>query len=328
MRSIKENFRISAVGAIMGIAEAIPGVSGGTIAFIFRIYQELLDTIKSFHPENLKYLLKGNLSEFYTQVNGRFLIFLLGGMALGLVIGVFGISYMLESQKEPLWAFFFGLVLASSIYLSKDLDWNMLLVAFFIAGAIVTYSITLMTPSAGSDNLFYIFLAGMLAISALMLPGLSGSFILLLLGLYTQIIGTLKKVLSEFSFDYSLVVLGIFGLGCLTGLFSFSRVLSYTFKNYYAKTMAFLIGVLIGSLNKLWPWKQAILLLDKDSGELLSWEEHINRASEHIDIVKEINLLPQAYSDYSNPKTLLVIISFVLGLAAIGALHFYDKRPS
>ena len=314
------------MGAVMGIAEAIPGVSGGTIAFIFKIYQELLETIKSFNPENLGYLFKGDFSNFFNRINSRFLLFLMIGMGIGLVLGVFGISYLLEHQKEPLWAFFFGLVLSSSIYLAKDVQWNVLLVGFFIAGAIVTYSITLVTPSAGSDNLLYIFLAGTLAISALMLPGLSGSFILLLLGLYTQIIGTLKGVLSSFSIDNRLLILGVFGMGCITGLLTFSRILSFTFKKFYSKTMAFLIGVLIGSLNKLWPWKQATLVYDKDTGELMTWNENLRMANEHIDIVKEINLLPSIYADYSEPKIALVITAFLLGIGIIGALHLYDRK--
>ena len=326
--SMKEKIRIATIGAIMGIAEAIPGVSGGTIAFVFKIYHELLETIKSFTLSSLSLLLKAKFAQFFERINGGFLLVLGMGMVIGIIVGVFGISYLIEHQKEALWAFFFGLVLASSIYLSRDVSWKWTLSVVFILGVLISYFITLLTPTSGSTNPLFIFICGAIAISALMLPGLSGSFILLLMGMYTTIIGSLKNLISHPELGKDLWTILIFGSGCILGLFAFSRFLSYIFKKFYNSTMVFMIGILIGSLNKLWPWKIVTKVVDKKSGEVMAVENAGSIDIEKLKILEESNVLPFQYSTLHDPNTLSVCLAFLLGMVLIAIIYFYDSKPS
>ncbi len=328
MSSSNTSKKVSAVGLAMGIAETIPGVSGGTIAFIFRIYQELLSTIKAINPTTIGLLLRGHFSDFFKAVNGKFLISLLVGMASGIVIGVFGISYLLDNYPLLLWSFFFGLVLASAIYLSKDVNWNTARIALLVLGGIVAYAITLISPTNGSDNLVIIMLSGILAISALMLPGLSGSFILLLLGMYSTVIGAVKGFLSNPGLGHNLYVLVAFGIGCLLGLFSFARVLSYTFKRHFHSTMALMIGILIGSLNKIWPWRIPDQIMDKSNGIVYAWSETHEIAKENLKIITEQNLLPSGFSSFSSPQIFQCVLSFLVGMMLIFMLSSNGKTKN
>jgi len=245
-------------GMAMGIAEVIPGVSGGTIAFITGIYEKLLHTIKAFHPSLINTFKDEGLRGLWEKINGSFLVTLLIGMAGGIILGVFGVSHLIESYPEMLWAFFFGLIISSAIFIARQVQkWNLGELIFLIAGTLIAYYITIATPAQGNEALWFVFLSGTIAISALILPGISGSFILLLMGMYSFVIPTIKKALTSFD-NESLLIVGTFGLGCLVGLLTFSRVLSWTFKNYNNPTLALLTGFMIGSLNKLWPWRNVI----------------------------------------------------------------------
>lgn len=311
-------------GAFMGIAEAIPGVSGGTIAFITGIYQELIETIKSFTPENIKLLFK-DFPAFWKAINGNFLITLLVGMATGLVFGVLVITHLLETQQELLWSFFFGLVLASAIYLSRDIKWNVAKIVLLILGAIVSYFITTLAPASGSESPIYIFFAGCIAISALMLPGISGSFMLLLFGLYHTIMYTVKDLLSGNFNGSNLLITGSFALGALTGLFSFARILSYLFHHYAQLTMAFLIGILLGSLNKLWPWKLIDTALNKESGIVEQIGATAIPNADAYKILTESNISPFQYESFADPKMIPAILLFLAGMALVGLMSKLDK---
>ena len=259
MKKLIQNVGLIWKGMAMGIAEVIPGVSGGTLAFITGIYEELIDTIKSvLSPAWIKAWRDGGLPSAWKIANGNFLVFLLGGMALGVVTGVLVVSHVLEHYPVLLWAFFFGLIIASSWYIGKQVrtwDWTRVLAVLLSAG--LAYWITVATPSQGNGAYGFIFFSGMIAISALILPGISGSFILLLMGMYTLIIPAIKTVLQSGDVD-SLIILIVFGLGCLLGLATFSRVLSWTFKRFHDLTMAVLTGFMMGSLNKIWPWRNVL----------------------------------------------------------------------
>ncbi len=248
------------------MAEVVPGVSGGTIAFITGIYERLIFAIKSVDLELFKLLGKGQIKKVWAKIDGNFLALLLGGMFLGIAIGVFVISWLLENKPIAIWAFFFGLILASCFVIGKDIKvWNTGTVVALLLGAVLVYYVTVAVPSTGNTALWFVFICGMVAISALLLPGLSGSFILLLLGMYTYILPKVKDVLSG---DLSgLSVLITFGIGCLTGLLSFSRLLSWAFKNFEKITLAFLTGLMIGSLNKVWPWQEVLSTRINTKGE-------------------------------------------------------------
>ncbi|MEQ9262782.1 MAG: DUF368 domain-containing protein [Owenweeksia sp.] len=253
-------------GMAMGMAEVVPGVSGGTIAFITGIYERLIFAIKSVDTEFIKLLFSGKIKQAWEKIDGNFLLFLIGGMALGIGIGVFAITWLLEHHPLLIWAFFFGLILASVYVVGRDIkSWSAIPVMALIAGAVLVYYVTIAVPSSPNTSLWFVFICGAVAISALLLPGLSGSFILLLLGMYTYIIPKVKDILSG---DLSgLVVIGVFAAGCLTGLLSFSRVLTWAFKHYKNITLAFLTGLMIGSLNKVWPWQQVLSTRLNSHGE-------------------------------------------------------------
>jgi len=319
----KPNWALALKGAAMGIAEVIPGVSGGTIAFITGIYEELINTIKSFGPEAMNGYKDGGFAGLFKAINGTFLINLLGGMALGVVVGIFGITYLLENFPEPLWGFFFGLIIASAFVIGKQIDnWDFRKVIAFVLGIVIAYGITILSPAEGSLSPGYVFLSGMLAISALLLPGISGSFILLLMGMYTLIIPIIKTFLKTFDTG-SLLIIIIFASGCLVGLLGFSRVLSYFFKNYRDVMLALLTGFLIGALNKVWPWRNVTSILNKDTGERLEVLDLANYASLDPEVIKpltEVNVLPADYM-MGNPYVLITIFCTFAGLIGVIALE-------
>lgn len=297
----------------MGIAEVIPGVSGGTIAFITGIYERLINTIKTIlGPEIFKSLRHDGLLGAWKKADGLFLTMLLGGMVLGIGVGVFGVTHLLENYPELLWAFFFGLIIASALYIGRQVTkWGAVEITILVIGVAVAYFITVASPAQGSESLVMVFIAGTIAISALILPGISGSFILLLMGMYTLIIPTVKDALKTFNPD-SLVILVVFALGCLLGLATFSRVLSWTFKNYHNQTLALLTGFMIGSLNKIWPWRNVL-------------EYRTNSKGEEVPFIEK-SVLPSAYD--GDPYVLGVIILMLVGFAAVFALEKLGNKEN
>lgn len=249
----------------MGMAEVVPGVSGGTIAFVTGIYEQLLEAISSVGPGLLPIYRSGGVRAVWREVQGPFLVNLLVGMAAGLVVGVFAVSYFLEAYPPVVWALFFGLILASVWYIGRQVaPWSLVEVVALLAGTGIALAIVLGTPSAGNTALWFVFVSGVIAISALLLPGVSGSFILLLLGMYSYVVPSVKAALTG-SFD-ALGVVAVFALGCLFGLATFSRVLSWLFRAYPQPTLALLTGFMLGSLYKLWPWRYAVAWLEDDRG--------------------------------------------------------------
>lgn len=259
-------FSLILKGMAMGMAEVVPGVSGGTIAFITGIYERLIFSIKSIDLEFLKLVFSGKIAAAWKKIDGNFLLFLISGMLLGIVVGVFAITWLLEHHPLLIWGFFFGLILASVYVVGKDITtWKAASVAALIIGTALVYYVTVAVPGSPTTALWFVFVCGAVAISALLLPGLSGSFVLLLLGMYTYIIPKVKDILSG---DLSgITVIAVFAVGCLTGLLSFSRVLTWAFKNYKNVTLAFLTGLMLGSLNKVWPWQQVLSLRTNTEGE-------------------------------------------------------------
>lgn len=290
----------------MGIAEVIPGVSGGTIAFITGIYERLIRAIKNIlGPEIVAAFREGGIAEAWKRTDGTFMLALLAGMATGVIIGIFGVSHLLENYPELLWAFFFGLILASAAYIARQVTgWTSREIATLASGALVAFFITVATPAQGSEALWFVFIAGAIAISALILPGISGSFVLLLMGMYTTVIGTVRSLLSNFD-TKSLLIVAVFALGCLTGLATFSRVLSWMFKKYHNRTLALLTGFMLGSLNKIWPWRNVL-------------EYRINSKGEQVPFL-ERSVLPVQYE--GDPMIVGVLICMVIGFAVVFVLE-------
>jgi len=314
-------------GAAMGIAEVIPGVSGGTIAFITGIYEDLIDTISGVDQNTVWDILKLRFSNVWVSLNGPFLLYLIIGMVGGILAGVFGVTKLLENYPEALWALFFGLIIASIPLMFSQMQnrkWGHAIP--FIIGAAIAYLITSISPAAGSTNMAYIFLAGVIAISAFVLPGISGSFILLLMGLYTVVIPTIKAFLESPELS-ELLLISVFALGCLTGLAFFSRIVSAAFKNYHDITITVMSGFMFGSLNKIWPWRNPTAILNKDTSVISPIDSNnistFSITDKNIKIVKEINVLPSDY--FSDPCTVYVIAAFVVGIMLVGGLYFMQK---
>ena len=250
-RTFKDYSLLVLKGMGMGAADVVPGVSGGTIAFIVGIYEELIDSIKSINGESLKLLLTGKIAAFWKAINANFLLFLVTGIGISVFSLVKVITWLLTEHPILVWAFFFGLVLASTWFVSKDIKkWNWKTILSYVIGIIIAFYITIATPAETPTNLPFIFLCGVIAICAMILPGISGSFILVLLGKYFYIMDAVKT--------FNIPVMLVFICGAAIGITSFSRVLSFALRKFHDVTIAVLAGFMLGSLNKVWPWKETV----------------------------------------------------------------------
>lgn len=324
-RTIKDYFLIGLKGIAMGAADVVPGVSGGTVAFISGIYEELLNSISNINLNLLKTLKRNGLKTAWEQLNGNFLISLLIGIAISLISLAKVISWLLKNEPVLLWSFFFGLVLASILYMAKQItQWSITSFVLLIAGGILAYWITTLNPLV-SDNSspLFLFLSGAIAICAMILPGISGSFILLLLGGYKPIIDAVN--------NRDLKTFAIVAAGAVVGLLTFARVLKWLFAHYKNTMLAVLTGFIAGSLNKIWPWKQTQMVFDKASGNTIPFSEvsdygtlsvfqkNINNF-ESIKLISEQSILPNHYSAINqaiNPQLLPAIGLAIVGFALI-----------
>lgn len=293
-RNLKDYIVIGLKGIAMGAADVVPGVSGGTIAFISGIYEELLGSISNVNLKLIKTLKNEGLKAAWNKVNGSFLLALFIGIFISIISLAKTIKWLLENEPILLWSFFFGLVLASIIYIAKQITkWNFISIIVMIIGAFIAYYVTTLNPLVTENSsLLFLFLAGAIAICAMILPGISGAFILVLLGAY-------KPILSAVN-DRELKTIAAVGLGAVVGLLSFSKILKWMFTNYKNYTLAVLTGFIIGSLNKIWPWK-----------ETLTWRTN----SHGIEVpFKQQSISPFSFDGDSQLlfATLLAIFGFVL----------------
>jgi len=235
----------------MGAADVVPGVSGGTIAFITGIYEELVNSIKSINLEAIKLFLTGKWKFFWKHINGNFLLAVFAGIFISVLSLAKALAYLLEHQPILIWAFFFGLILASSYVVSRKIaQWNYPKIVALMGGVGIAFYITSVTPTTTTEASWFVILSGSLASCAMILPGISGSFILLLLGKYTF---ALHAVNERIILDLLLL-----GSGAVVGIILFANLLSWLLKKYHDLTIAVLVGFMIGSLNKIWPWKETL----------------------------------------------------------------------
>ncbi|EAR12343.1 integral membrane protein [Polaribacter irgensii 23-P] len=251
-RSFKEYLVIGLKGMAMGAADVVPGVSGGTIAFISGIYEELLVAISNVNLKLLKTLKSEGIKAAWHQVNGSFLLSLFSGIFISILSLAKTIKWLLENEPVLLWSFFFGLVLASIIYIGKQVKtWNFKMIILLILGSLFGYVVTILPPTnVGEINYLFLVFAGAIASCAMILPGISGSYILLLLGAYAMVMTAITIR------DYKII--GAIALGVVIGLLSFARLLKWLFLNFKNQMLIVLTGLMLGSLNKVWPWKEAI----------------------------------------------------------------------
>jgi len=253
----------------MGGADIVPGVSGGTIAFITGIYEELINSIKSIDLHALQFIRRADFIGFWDHINGNFLLVLFSGIFISLFSLIPLISYLILNNPIALWSFFFGLILASAILVFRKItSWNMTNVLSALIGIVVAYFLTTFAPTETDNHLIYILLSGMLAICAMILPGISGSFILLILGKYEYIINSVKELRID--------IILVFGLGCLLGIIAFSRLISWVLARYHNITVAVLSGFMLGSLNKVWPWKEVLeFRINSQGGQVPLYDKSI-----------------------------------------------------
>lgn len=307
MKNFKDYLLLFFKGMGMGGADVVPGVSGGTIAFITGIYEELLNSIKSFDKTALQLLFSINIAGFWRHINGKFLITLFGGIFTSILSLAKLIHYLLNNHPIQLWSFFFGLVLISTLLVLKEIkQWRPVVGISVFAGVIIAYFITGATPAVTPDNYLFVFLSGVIAICAMILPGISGSFILLILGKYEFIIESIK--------DLNIQVIVIFGIGCGIGILSFSRLVSWLLKRYHDITVALLSGFMLGSLNKIWPWKETITTRLNSKGELVPLIQNNLLPTEYMKLVDEPMVIQAVF--YCSIGILLIIaIEKIAGLA-------------
>ncbi len=294
-------------GMAMGGADVVPGVSGGTLAFITGIYERLLDAISSFDGEALQYALKFRWKELWEHIDGTFLAVLFAGIATSLLTLAKVLHYLLDTYPIQLWSFFFGLVIAAAYVVAKEItQWKGRVILVGLAGIAIAYAVTIITPAQTPTDLWFIFLSGSIAICAMILPGISGSFILLILGKYEYILGALN--------ERNLLIIATFAAGCVVGLLSFARLISWLLDRYYNTAIALLAGFMIGSLNKIWPWKEVVSTRTNSSGEEIPF------------LTK--NVLPGVYEEVmeQSPNLGQAILFMVLGAGVVLAIDLVAAR--
>ncbi len=299
---------ITLKGLAMGAADVVPGVSGGTIAFISGIYQELIDSINNVNVSVLKTLKKEGFKAVWEQVNGSFLLALLTGIGISILTFSKVITHLLETQPILVWSFFFGLIIASITLIWKEItSWKLVDILFLLIGITVSYYITIARPVSSPDSYWYLFLSGFIAIIAMILPGISGAFILLLMGSYETVIGTINTFSEGLTTANSeilisaLLKLGVFAVGAIIGLKSFSKILHWMFEHHKNTTLTLLVGFMVGSLNKVWPWKEVL-------------ETRINSHGEVVPYIDK-SILPQNFD--GDPKIVMAIVLAILGFVLI-----------
>jgi putative membrane protein len=300
---MKHYFILFIKGMSMGIANVIPGVSGGTIALITGIYEDLINSLKSFDTKSLRLITSIDILGFIKHTNLYFLLAVFGGS----IVSVFSIAslfkYLFAEYPILIWAFFFGLIIASIYFVGKRISkWNTTTIFSLAIGTLVAISLSFMTPASENDNLFFVFICGIIGISGMMLPGLSGSFILILMGNYELLMVTAITELN-------ILLLSVFFLGSAFGLMSFSHILSWVFKHYKNQTLALLTGFILGSLSIIWPWKEiaeSIIIKGKEKIIAYNWY----------------------FPNELNTETILAILLILVGILSVYALENFaiDKK--
>lgn len=306
-RKTKSYLLLTLKGMGMGAADVVPGVSGGTIAFIAGIYEELVNSIKSINLNALKLFFSGKFAAFWKAINGNFLLAVVLGIGISIFSLAKGLEYLLHHYPILVWSFFFGLILASAIYVGGSIKkWKAGTIIAGIAGVVVAYFITAISPAEANITWFFIFISGSIAICAMILPGISGSFILVLLGMYEFILGAVS--------DLNIPVLLVFIAGALIGIIAFSNLLSWLLKNYHNLTIATLTGFMIGSLNKVWPWKEVT-------------ETFIDRHNV-VRPLTERNILPATYENLTGNQAWLAgaLLLAIVGFGLIFAIESLTKK--
>ena len=323
MKSLLSYIGIAVKGACMGAADVIPGVSGGTIAFIMGIYDRFVGAIAAINAEALKLLLRGRFREFWKHIDGGFLLSIILGIGIS-VVGLAGLMQMLLADFPiQTWAFFFGLIVASSIFILRGISgWRWKDGGFLALGVVLGVVICTLSPTQTPDALWFIFLSGAIAICAMILPGISGSFILLILGKYQYIMGTITTLVgnigalwgsSEASstlFWESLAVMAVFGVGAVVGILGFSKFLHWLLARWNKETLIVLAGFIIGSLVKVWPWSNTEAIVRSQFPEVADLAEAAEIAR---------------YQSLIDPQIWSAVIFAIVGFCLVSGIEIIGK---
>ena len=317
-------------GLAMGAANKVPGVSGGTVSFVFGFYEELIYSFRKVNFTALKLLISGRFKSFYTYINGQFLLLIMGGSIFSYFSISLVLDYFLQNYELYVWSWFFGMIIGSVYYIGKDFgEWNRTNIISLIIGASIGVGISFLKPAGENDNLWFVFICGIVGVSGMTLPGLSGSFILILMGNYvlllvdsvnellyvvTSIITGNFDVLDDPEKIRYLKIISVFTAGSVFGLVSISHVLGYVLKRWNAIVTAVIIGFITGSLGIVWPWKEAVYLVDKDSFSL------DNKGNKIVENYRRF--MP----DLSSLETWIAIFCIVLGIALILIIDYYGRK--
>lgn len=317
-------------GLAMGAANKVPGVSGGTVSFVLSFYEEMIYSFQKINIKAFKLLVNGRFKSFYQYVNGQFLLLVMGGSMFSYFSISLVLDYFLKHYELYVWSWFFGMIIGSVFYIYKDFgDWNFKNTLSFIIGISVGVGISFMTPAQENDNLWFVFFCGIIGVSGMTLPGLSGSFILILLGNYVLLLvdsvnGLLTIVAGLLSGNFDILdipnnmrhlkIISVFTAGSAFGLVSISHVLGYVLKRWHQIVNAVIIGFIAGSLGIVWPWKRTIFSQEK--GEFLL-DAKGNKIIQNYE-----RFLP----DFSNSETWFAIFYIVIGVALILGIDYYDRR--
>src|SRR5690554_661686 len=318
-RNLLQYLLITAKGLAMGAADVVPGVSGGTIAFISGIYEELIETIHKIDLGFFRIWKQQGFQASWQHYNLSFLLALFSGVFISILSFAKLITWLLEVYPIMVWSFFFGLVVASIVYVGKQVArWHLSTISALVIATAISYVITIAEPVASPDSSWFLFLAGFIAIIAMILPGISGAFILLLLGAYTTVIGLVTQLIEGVSALNSSQILGavgkisIFALGAIVGLKIFSRALNWMFKHHKNLILAVLTGFMIGALNKIWPWKKVL-------------QYRTNHAGDQIPFLEK-SILPQNFD--GNPYFLYAITFAIIGFLTIFLLEIIANKKN
>jgi putative membrane protein len=303
-------------GLAMGAADVIPGVSGGTIAFLTGIYDTLLDSIQKVRISSFKIWQKEGFPSFWKHINGSFLLVLVAGIGTSIFSLAKVFTYLLQTFPVPVWSFFFGLIIAGIVVMFKGIEnKNLRVYVSFILGTALSFYVTIATPAQGPDALWYIFLCGAIAICAMILPGISGSFILLLLGAYH----TVLEAVSSFKIS----ILLVFMTGAITGLLSFSGLIKYLLDKFRGIAIAILTGFMAGSLNKVWPWKQVVLTRKNSKGIDVAYLDQNVWPTQYQEVSEGDALIGMTNKD---PMLFAGILLFIIGIVIVAWMSKVDQK--
>ena len=307
MSKFSSYFALVAKGVAMGAADVVPGVSGGTIAFITGIYDRLLNALKSVNPSLLKVFRNAGISGVWQRIDGTFLLCVFGGILTSILLFAHVITWLLATYPEMLWAFFFGLILVSGLYMIRQVHrWDVSTIVILVVGMVIAYAVGVLSPTTLEPKPLTLFFAGAIAICAMILPGISGSFILLMMGLYSPVIDAVKNL--------DLGVLVLFGVGCIVGLLSFSHVLSWLLKKHRDLAISLLTGLMLGALGKVWPWKETL-------------ESRINSAGEQVPLI-QANVSPFDYEVITGQPAYLVesVVLMIFAIALVVVIEWLGSK--